>query len=261
MKCSVLLGLLFVGFVSCNSKKEPVLSVPSSTGVIAHRGAWKTAGLPENSLASLKKAIQLGCYGSEFDVQMSSDSVLFINHDPTFQNITIETTPSTQLAALKLSNGEGFPTLQQFLIEGIKQTKTRLILEMKTSRISKERSMATARKIVQLVQKTGAQSLVDYISFDYDVCKYLRELAPQAGIAYLNGDKSPDEVATDKLTGLDYHYSVFMLRPGWVKEAQEKKLTVNVWTVNGESSMKWFKDQKVDFITTDEPELLLNVLK
>jgi glycerophosphoryl diester phosphodiesterase len=41
--------------------------------VIAHRGAWKNAGVPENSIASLQHAIDLCCYGSEFDVHMSAD--------------------------------------------------------------------------------------------------------------------------------------------------------------------------------------------
>ena len=46
--------------------------------VIAHRGAWKTQGLPENSIASLKEAIRIGCYGSEFDVQFTLDGVAVI---------------------------------------------------------------------------------------------------------------------------------------------------------------------------------------
>ena len=40
-----------------------------STKVIAHRGAWKEFNLPENSIASLEKAIELKCDGAEFDVR------------------------------------------------------------------------------------------------------------------------------------------------------------------------------------------------
>ena len=40
----------------------------AKTGIIAHRGYWKTEGSAQNSIASLTKAQQLGIYGSEFDV-------------------------------------------------------------------------------------------------------------------------------------------------------------------------------------------------
>ena len=49
--------------------------------VVAHRGAWKKNNFPENSIASLKHAIELKCTGSEFDVWMTADDSLVINHD------------------------------------------------------------------------------------------------------------------------------------------------------------------------------------
>ena len=58
--------------------------------VIAHRGAWKKNELPQNSIASLREAIRLGCEGSEFDVWMTADEVLVINHDADFQGLDIE---------------------------------------------------------------------------------------------------------------------------------------------------------------------------
>ena len=45
----------------------------------------------------------------------------------------------------------------------------------------------------------------------------------------------------------------------WIKEAQQKRLTLNVWTVNDKSLMDWFLERNVDFITTDQPELLLEI--
>jgi glycerophosphoryl diester phosphodiesterase len=58
--------------------------------VVAHRGAWKNTALPQNSIASLQAAIKLGCAGSEFDIQLTADTVLVINHDPTYQGMGIE---------------------------------------------------------------------------------------------------------------------------------------------------------------------------
>ena len=229
--------------------------------VIAHRGAWKKNQTSENSLASLNNAIKLGCMGSEFDVHMSADSVLVVNHDPAIQGVAIETTPAEELLQLKLSNGEPLPTLQAYLTEGMKQNRTRLILEIKTSKVSKERSLALTERVVNLVHQLRAQAWVDYIAFDYDVCKKVRALDPNAAVTYLSGNKSPAELASDNLSGFDYHYSVVKKNENWIREAHERKLTVNAWTVNERDIMEWFLARNADFITTNEPELLLELVK
>ncbi|CAN5353055.1 hypothetical protein BH23BAC1_BH23BAC1_08940 [soil metagenome] len=225
--------------------------------VIAHRGAWKNTGVPENSIAALQHAIRMGCEGSEFDVHMSSDSVPFVNHDPTIFNLTIDKTPAKELSELILSNRETLPTLEEYLKEGIKQNNTKLILEIKASALGKERSLALTDKVVKLVQDLKAQAWVDYISFDYDVCLRIMELAPYAKVAYLNGDKTPAQLAADNFYGLDYHYNVMQKNEHWLREAHENKLTVNVWTVNDEEMMDWLLERNLDYITTNEPELLL----
>ncbi|MDB5019616.1 MAG: putative glycerophosphodiester phosphodiesterase [Pedobacter sp.] len=228
--------------------------------VIAHRGAWKNTGATENSIASLNYALQIGCEGSEFDVHMSSDSVLFINHDPIIQGMKIEETPSATLKALKLANGETLPTLNQYLSEGMKQQKTRLVLEIKASVISKERGIALSHKVLDLVNEMHAEAWVDYISFDYEICKELIKLAPYAKVSYLNGDKSPAELAADHFYGLDYNLKVLQNHPSWIKEAKANNLHVNVWTVNEDQDMDFFLKEGADVITTNEPELLLKKL-
>lgn len=229
--------------------------------VIAHRGAWKKAQTSENSLAALNNAIRLGCTGSEFDVHMTADSVLVVNHDPVIQGIPIETTIAQELGKLKLSNGETLPTLHAYLTEGMKQNRTRLILEIKTSRAGKERSLALTERVVRLVHDMRAQAWVDYIAFDYDVCKKVRTLDPKAAVTYLNGNKSPAELAEDNLSGLDYHFSVVKKNENWIRDAHQRQQTVNVWTVNERDDMEWFLTRQVDFITTNEPELLLELVK
>ncbi|GAB4019018.1 hypothetical protein GCM10028773_20750 [Spirosoma koreense] len=228
--------------------------------VIAHRGAWKQSGTSENSIASLQNAVKLGCMGSEFDVHMSADSVLFVNHDPAVQGQMIEKTPAAELAKLKLSNGEPLPTLEAYLQEGMKQTKTRLILEIKTSKLGKERSLALTERVLKMVHHLKAQAWVDYIAFDYDVCKKAKELSPEAAVSYLNGDKTPEQLAADHLNGFDYHQSIIKKNEAWIQEARNLKLTTNVWTVNDKADLSWLLGQHVDYITTNEPELLLSLV-
>jgi len=252
---SVLVCLLCtVSFQSMSQNK-------SSTQVIAHRGAWKNTGVPENSIAALQYAIRLGCWGSEFDVHMSSDSVPFILHDHSIQGIHIEKTAAAELSQIKLSSGEPLPTLESYLLAGKTQKTTRLILEIKSSDISKERSLALTKKCVEMVKKLNVASLTEYIAFDFDVCKKVKELDPSAIVTYLNGDKSPDELVAAGLNGMDYHYSVYKQHEDWLVISKKKKLITNVWTVNDTETMTWFIDRKVDFITTNEPERLIGLLK
>jgi glycerophosphoryl diester phosphodiesterase len=229
--------------------------------VIAHRGAWKNTGAAENSIAALNHAVTLGCEGSEFDVHMSADSVPVVNHDPSIQGISIAKTNSHELLTLKLANGEPLPTLENYITTGMRQNKTKLILEIKPSELGKESSIALTRKIVALVEKLHGQGWVDYISFDYDVCKEVMKLAPYSKVAYLKGDKTPAELAADNFFGLDYNFAVLQKNADWVKEAKSKKLTINVWTVNEKSLMEELLKADVDFITTNEPELLLSMVK
>jgi glycerophosphoryl diester phosphodiesterase len=226
--------------------------------VIAHRGSWKNTGASENSIAALEFAIGMGCQGSEFDVHMTADSVLVVNHDPTIQGKTIHNTNASELLDLKLASGENMPSLESYIKAGMTQNKTKLILEIKPT-INKERAIQLTHKVVDLVKQLKAQAWIDYISFDYDICLELLRLDPYARVAYLNGDKSPEILAKDKLWGLDYNQSVFQKNPHWIAQAKEKGLTINAWTVNDPKLLQFFLDQKIDFITTNEPELLLKM--
>ena len=88
---------------ACSVTKKSAMSF-SSNSVIAHRGAFKKNNFPENSIASLREAIRLGCTGSEFDVRMTADSVLVICHDPVHGGLTIESNTYESLKKLPLKN-------------------------------------------------------------------------------------------------------------------------------------------------------------
>jgi len=229
--------------------------------VIAHRGAWKAGNLPENSIASLQQAIALGCHGTEFDVHMTADSVLVVNHDHEFYGLDIEKSTYAQLLEKKHPNGESIPTLEAYLREGMKQKKTKLIVEIKTSQISPEHALAVTDKVYALVKKLKAQKWVEYICFSWEVGIRLHALDKKAKIAYLEGDKTPAEAKAAGYTGLDYHFSVYREHPTWIAEARKLGLSVNAWTVNDRAEMENLISQKVEYITTNEPELLFEVLK
>lgn len=243
-------------FTSCQEKSPEF----AENKVIAHRGAWKASGTPQNSIASFREAVKLGCEGSEFDVWMTADSVLVLNHDPDFQGIPVETSTYAELLQNELPNGEQIPTVEEFIKEGLKQSTTKLIFEIKPSRASKAHGLALAEKSVQIVQDLGAEKWVEYISFDYDICLKVMELDPNAKVAYLKGDKTPEELKDAGFYGFDYNIKVVRDNPEWIDKAKELGLTVNVWTVNNADDMAWLLEKDVEFITTDEPELLFTLI-
>ncbi|WP_339878194.1 glycerophosphodiester phosphodiesterase family protein [uncultured Algoriphagus sp.] len=229
--------------------------------VIAHRGAWKAQGNPQNSIASLKEAVKLGCEGSEFDVWMTSDGVLVVNHDADFEGMEIETSTYEQLLNKKHENGEKLSTVEEYLKAGKKQKGTKLIFEIKPSKISIARSKEVAEKSVLAVKKMKAEKWVDYITFSYEGGLKAMEMDPEANVAYLNGDKTPAELKEAGFFGFDYNINLLKKNPQWIKEAKDLGLTVNAWTVNSIEDLNWLLDQEPDFITTDEPELLLQLIQ
>ena len=224
--------------------------------VIAHRGAWKTQNLPENSIASLNEAIRIGCYGSEFDVQYTSDGVAVVNHNADFFGKDIATSTYQELVAYKkLSNGETIPTLEEYLKVGLGQKKTKLILEVKPQK-TQELEEALAKKVIETVNALKARPWIEYISFSNYISRYLIANVPGAKVSYLKGEIHPDQLKEQGFYGFDYSLNVLKKNADWIQKAHQLGLIVNVWTVNTEKDMDKFLAEKVDYITTNEPELL-----
>ena len=202
--------------------------------VVAHRGYWRTEGSAQNSITSLQKAAQAGCWGSEFDVWLTADGVPVVFHDATIDGIRIEDTTFATLMNHRLQNGEFIPTLQQYLHEATRWPLCRLILEVKPHRNAKR---------------------------DASISELAVELAPEAKVAYLNGDLTPLQVKEMGLTGIDYSAATFDKHPEWPLEAKKLGLEVNVWTVDGEEELRRFGAMKgIDIITTNDPDILIKTL-
>ncbi len=229
--------------------------------VVAHRGYWKTDGSAQNSIASFQKAAEAGCWGSEFDVWLTADGVPVVFHDATVEGIRIEDTTYATLMNIRLKNGEFIPTLQQYLMETLRWSSCRLIFEIKPHR-NAQRDARISEVAVELINMLGLADRTDYISFSKHACKRVHELAPEAKVAYLNGDLSPQQVKEQGWTGIDYNTKVFDNHPDWAQQAKKLGLEVNVWTVDGEEALTRFADMPgIDIITTNDPETLIRINK
>lgn len=252
IKKIALLLLSFTCFAALSRAQRP--------GVIAHRGHWDTEGAAQNSIASLKKAAAIKVYGAEFDVHLTADGVAIVHHDDVIEGLTVAETPYAELKRLQLKNGEPLPTLETYLKAGKEQKTTRLILEIKPHKSDAQEDRAVATVLAQ-VKEAGVAGITEYISFSLHICRELIRRAPGARVAYLRGDLAPAQLREMGFTGLDYHYKVLAAHPEWIREAHALGLTVNVWTVNDADMMRSLIAQKVDYITTDKPGLLQQLLQ
>lgn len=231
--------------------------------VVAHRGYWATEGAAQNSIRSLIKADSIRCWGSEFDVWMTKDGTLFVNHDATINGIEIQNAKARQVAAQRLSNGEPIPTLEMMLKAAVGLPRLRLVCELKPHENKKQETKAV-KKIIEMVAKYGLQDRVTYITFSLEGMKNLIAQAPHGTeVYYLNGELDPQQLKDLGAAGMDYNISVFHRHEDWIAQCHKLGLKVNVWTVNCTGApelVDWLLDRDVDFITTNTPEQMRQVI-
>lgn len=229
-------------------------SSAQQTKIIAHRGAWKEFNLPENSIASLEKAIELKCDGAEFDVRRTLDGVLVVNHDPVYYGDTIQTNTYAFLNRNKLSNGESLPTLEEYFLKGTQDKhKTLLICEIKAAIKDKEQDYLATIETLALAKKLKIEKRIVYISFSKDILSWIKEKQPTATVLYLESDLSIDAIVQNKFDGINLHYTSFKNNSQLSATAKNAGLKIGSWTVNELSDLAILQAQGVEWITTNQP--------
>lgn len=74
-------------------------------------------------------------------------------------------------------------------------------------------------------------------------------------VQYLGGDKAPSNLSAG--ISIDYNLDKLKANPAWIKQAHDKGLEVNGWTINTSDEIGWFNRQDADYITTDIPDIAL----
>lgn len=227
--------------------------------VVAHRGAWKHTDVSQNTLGSIRHAIELGCEAAEIDVWLTKDNKVVLCHDIDLDGRIIEKTNLADIKAIKLKNNESAPTLEECLELIKSQNKTRLIVELKSNK-GNENVLALADSVVNIVHRMNAQAWVDYISFDYRGLKTIRDKDATVHLSFLEPAVDLDLQKMDGMSGIDYHHSLYDKMEKLHERCLILGLTTNAWTVNDEKLMNRFLDMDINLITTDEPEMLLNII-
>ncbi len=233
-------------------------------GIVAHRGFWncEEAGYAKNSIAALRCAQEAGFWGSEFDVNMTSDGVLIVYHDSDVEGKKIENHPYADFKDFKIKNGETIPTIDDYLEQGKKYPETMLVYEMKPHSCDEVED----RFIEQTIAKLKEHELLDpqrvmFISFSLHICEVLAKKLPEFTVQFLGAEKSPNELAKRGINGVDYKYTVYSLNKKWYKQARRHKMSTNTWTVNKEPAMEKMFKLGVDYLTTDHPLTARELLK
>ena len=103
MKRFILSFVALLGVVSLSAQTF------HDNGVIAHRGAWKNTGHPQNTTASFRAAAEMGCHGSECDVHLTLDDSLVVYHDLSHKGMLIEKTLYADLVNVPLKDCSHLP--------------------------------------------------------------------------------------------------------------------------------------------------------
>ena len=224
--------------------------------VVAHRGYWNTSGSAENSITGLRKANEIGIWGCELDLWMTTDSVLVLNHDGVIDGITIQTSPYSAIKDCTLSNGEIIPTFEEYLTVFKNECSDLiLIIELKPH-YNNDVTTTAIQEIIKMVKRYGVSDKVEYISFSSVACDAIVRYAPTARVAYLEADILPIQCAERGYTGIDYHYTIFRKNPQYIDEAHACNLEVNIWTLSNGTLFNEFYPMGVDIITSDRPKVI-----
>lgn len=228
--------------------------------VMAHRGFYMRKGFAPNTLESMVRAGELGADVTEFDVHMTKDKVLVVNHDATINGRTISESLYSEICDTRLDNGEILPTLDQVLNASRAFPAMRMAIELKPQ-TPKELDREIADLVVAEVRSKRLEDRVVYISFSLPALQRIHEVAPEATLSYLTGDKTPAELHSMGIEWMGYMYLYYMKHPEWVKEAHQLGMKVFAWTMNTIFDWQRMVDLGVDYLESDIPHLLIDWLR
>jgi glycerophosphoryl diester phosphodiesterase len=241
--------------------------------IIAHRGA--SAHAPENTLAAVNLAWQIGADAVEVDVYLSSDGHIVVMHDDTTKRTggrdwKISERTLAELRTLDVGSwkgptwaGEKIPTLAEVLAT-IPSGK-RLFIEIKCG----PDIAAPLAEVLAEAGRPAAETVV--IAFKLPVAEAVKRRLPGMRVYWLYSTSPKKDKETGRLVdhpeellevcrragldGLDLGYES-QLTPEFVARIRDLGLGLYVWTVNKPDVAQRLHALGVDGITTDDPRLI-----
>ena len=215
---------------------------------IGHRGACGHA--PENTLASIDKAIFLRCDLTEVDVQRTADGSLILLHDERVDRTTdgkglVTDMNLEDVRMLDAGGGRKIPTLDEALQTA--HGRVGLIVEIK--------AQGLAYDVCGMVRASGFPGDIIYASCLHDELQHVRRADPDARTLVLF-KRLPKNPAVEAIAlqathvGLRFDTATTSL----VKALHKAGLSIFVYTVNKQADIKKMRSLGVDGIVSDYPD-------
>jgi glycerophosphoryl diester phosphodiesterase len=238
--------------------------------VVAHRGASGLA--PENTLAAFKLAVDLGTPAVECDVHLTSDGQVIVIHDATVNRTTngageVATQSFAALRALDAGGwldpkfaGEKLPSLDETLAACT--GKSRLFLEIKRG----GGAPLVQASLAAVERATGTD--VAIISFGPEEVEQVARVRPDLPLGFLVGKQHVGQNGAGPVVEAARKFGATFVSPQhdvvdaeFVRAAHNAGLPVSVWTVDDTERMQVLADLGVDAITTNRPDLALQLFR
>lgn len=239
---------------------------PNVRLVVAHRG--NRVGAPENTVAALREAVDLGADAIEFDVRLTRDGVPVLMHDAELDRTTdargrVSSYLFSELE--KVNAGARFPgadhrhdpipTLEEVL-DTFRETP--MVIEVKERR--------AAEPTERLVRRLGIHMSVLIGSAERGVSEWFYRTGLPTCASMLDAAMLIP-IALLGLTPLKPRYQVLSLTPEYrgfripiprmARAARRAGVPTQVWTVNDPSEARFLWAEGVSGIVTDDPAALL----
>lgn len=244
----------------------------------AHRGA--SAELPENTLESFARALELGADALETDVHMTADGVLVVAHDPDGQRIAGDPRAIRELPLAEVQRwdvGMGFMAAdgsRPFVGKGFRVPTLEAVVSRFPVIINidmKQESPPIWQAVDALVTRLSAHERVQVASFHLRPLRALRaagyrgrtSLAPPevAALLALPTRLFRRACAGAHIAQLPTRMGRLDLARAWViSRARAAGLTVEFFTLNDPAEARALAELGPDGIMTDDPRVIAPVL-
>lgn len=221
---------------------------------IGHRGA--KGHVTENTLESIKKALDLGVDGIEIDVHLCASGELVVFHDYTLDRVTdgtgeISKFKLKELKRIKTKGSFQIPTLAQVLL--LVENRCLLNIELRGENTAKE-----ACRLIEFYVKNKGWEYKNIIvsSFQSSLLETVYNINDQILLGVLT-DTSLEKAVKFARTihAFSIHPDHTMLTQENVEQLKEE-FKVFTYTVNNLKPIKRIKSYEVDGIITDFPDRL-----
>ncbi len=228
--------------------------------IIGHRGC---AYEPENTLSSIKRAIELGVDGVEIDVRRCKSSEIVVIHDDKVDRTAngrgyVKDFNLKDLKKLNVNGTEKIPTLEE-IIDFIRnfnyknKKSIKLVVELKEKGLEED--------VIKTIKKYSMVGNTIIISFYHQLIKNIKKLNSKinAGILFVGNPVDAVSLAKDADAELLFPNFNFVDR-GFAENARKNKLKVFVWNIDDVENLKKMLELNVDGVGSNRPDVLINFL-